>query len=65
MKRYRAIVAAALLLVLVVVTLQNTGSVPTHVLFFTYNVPHAILLFAAAAIGFAAGALVYTKRRQQ
>ena len=35
-----------------IIVLQNTESVETHVLFFSFSMPRAVLLFVCAVIGF-------------
>jgi uncharacterized integral membrane protein len=49
-------IAVACLLVLIVV-LQNTQAVETHLLFLTVTMPNAALLFGTSIIGFAIGVL--------
>lgn len=51
--RLTAVVILAVLAV--VVTFQNRDNVSTRLLFVTIQMPHAILLFATLAIGFAIG----------
>ena len=43
--------------VIAVVAIQNTEPVVTRLLFATVTMPHAILLFTTAAIGFGIGTL--------
>jgi uncharacterized integral membrane protein len=58
------IVAAALL---VVIILQNTEPIETHVLFASFTMPMAVLLFVVAVLAFLCGvvlALVVTRKSQ-
>jgi len=42
-------------LLILVVILQNTESVETYILFFSFEMPRALLLFLTALLGFAGG----------
>jgi len=41
-----------------IVVLQNTGTVETKILFFSIALPHAALLFGAVMVGFILGVFV-------
>jgi uncharacterized integral membrane protein len=68
MRNLKIIVASILVILVAVIVLQNRELVPTHLLFVTVVMPHAILLFITTAAGFALGALftlgLTTKRKQ-
>ena len=49
--------AAAIVLIIVIVVLQNTQPVETKLLFLTVTMPNAALLFGTLIIGFAIGVL--------
>lgn len=49
----------------IVVILQNTGPVETHLLFRTFEVPHAALLGVTLLIGFAGGVIWSGMRRRR
>jgi len=55
MKKFKLIVAAIAVVLVVIVILQNTASVDTRILFMTVSMPRALLLFVAMAVGFAGG----------
>lgn len=57
MKKLRLIAASVLAVLMVVVVLQNTEAVETHVLFATVTMPRAVLLLTTALVGFALGIL--------
>ncbi len=57
MGRIHALVIAVLGILLVIIVLQNTEPVQTEVLFFSFTMPRALLLFAAAVVGFVIGVL--------
>jgi uncharacterized integral membrane protein len=64
-KLYAALFLAVLVAIIVA---QNRELVATHLLFATVMMPHAILLFITAAVGFALGILLTlslgSKRKQ-
>jgi uncharacterized integral membrane protein len=67
MRNFKIIFASVLVILVAIIVLQNREPVPTHLLFVTVVMPHAILLFITAATGFALGALLalsLTKRKQ-
>lgn len=49
--------AAAIVLIIVIVVLQNTQPVETKLVFLTVTMPNAALLFGTLIIGFAIGVL--------
>ena len=55
MKRIKFIGIGLLVLLIIIVVLQNTERVDTNILFYTITMPRALLLAAAAAIGFIIG----------
>jgi len=68
MRNFKLITASLLAILVAILVLQNRDSVATHVLFWTVALPHAILLFITAALGFALGVLLtlsLSNRRNQ
>lgn len=57
MKRAKMIGILVLALSVGIVILQNTESVQTNILFFSFTMPRAVLLFLTALIGFIIGLL--------
>jgi uncharacterized integral membrane protein len=57
MKRVKMIGILILALSVGIIVLQNTESVQTKILFFTFTMPRAVLLFLTALIGFIMGVL--------
>ena len=57
MKRAKMIGILVLALSVLIVILQNTESVQTNILFFSFTMPRAVLLFLTALIGFIIGLL--------
>jgi len=57
MKRVKVIGILVLALSVAIVVLQNTESVQTNILFFTFTMSRAALLFLTALIGFIIGVL--------
>jgi uncharacterized integral membrane protein len=55
--RYRGPIIATLVLLMMIVALQNTEPTETRILFFSFTMPSALLLFTAALLGFAVGVL--------
>lgn len=58
MARAKLIISAILALLLLIVVLQNTQAVETKILFTSFTMPRAVLLFGTAIIGFVMGVLV-------
>ena len=58
MRKAKLFGALGAVLLIVVVILQNTQSVETRFLFFTFSLPNAALIGLALLIGMAAGMLV-------
>lgn len=57
MKTWKLITLAVLLLLSLVVILQNTAAVETRILFITFQMPRALLLFITLFVGFTFGVL--------
>jgi uncharacterized integral membrane protein len=57
MNKLKVLAIAAITLVVLIVVLQNTQVVETHLLFLTVTMPNAALLFGTLIIGFAIGVL--------
>jgi uncharacterized integral membrane protein len=53
-----AILASVFLVLVVILAIQNTEVVETHILFATVSLSRAVLIFASAAFGFGAGAVL-------
>ena len=64
MKRIKFIGIGLLVLLIIIVVLQNTERVDTNILFYTITMPRALLLAAAAAIGFIIGLMSSLKIRK-
>jgi uncharacterized integral membrane protein len=58
MARAKLIITAILALLLLIVVLQNTQAVETKILFISFAMPRAVLLFGTAIIGLVLGVLV-------
>jgi uncharacterized integral membrane protein len=58
MVRTKIVIAVIAVLLVVIVGLQNTGSVDATILFFTANVPLAAVLLLSFVVGLIAGLLV-------
>lgn len=61
MQNSKNIAVAILLVLIVIVTLQNTEAVETKVLFMSLSMPRALLLFITLATGIAIGIVVGTR----
>lgn len=55
--KIHALLIAALGILLVIIVLQNTEPTQTEILFFSFTMPRALLLFATAVVGFVLGVL--------
>jgi len=64
MKNPKATLIAILLVLIVIVTLQNTETVDTKVLFMTLSMPRALLLFITLAVGVVIGLLAGNRSRR-
>jgi uncharacterized integral membrane protein len=64
MSRFKPYAVAAIALIAVIVSLQNTQSVDTRILFFTISVPRVILLALTFLLGMVAGVLTTLYWRQ-
>ncbi len=58
MRNLKLITASVLAILVAILVVQNREPVTTHLLFATAVMPHAILLFINAAVGFALGVLL-------
>lgn len=58
MSRPKLIASAVLALLLLIVILQNTEAVETRILFLSFSLPRAILLFGTTLLGFVLGVIV-------
>ena len=56
-RKAKLVTVALVALLVVIVVLQNTESVETKILFYTFKMPRAALLFGTLIIGFATGVL--------
>ena len=68
MKKLRLIVTLVLAVLVVIVVLQNTEAVETHLLFATVTMPRAVLLLTTVLVGFALGiltALVWMRKQHK
>jgi len=57
-KTWKLITLAILLVLSLIVIIQNTAIVETRILFITFQMPRALLLFITLFIGFILGVLV-------
>jgi uncharacterized integral membrane protein len=57
MNKLKLVAIAVTSLLVLIVVLQNTQAVETHLLFLTVTMPNAALLFGTLIIGFAIGVL--------
>jgi uncharacterized integral membrane protein len=57
MNKLKVVAIAAITLLVLILVLQNTQAVETHLLFLTLTMPNAALLFGALIVGFAIGVL--------
>lgn len=57
LNKLKVVAIAAITLLVLIVVLQNTQAVETHLLFLTLTMPNAALLFGTLIIGFAIGVL--------
>jgi len=55
MKKFKLIVAALAVILVIIVILQNREVVDARILFMTVSMPRALLLFVAVALGFVGG----------
>jgi uncharacterized integral membrane protein len=63
--RAKLIITAILALLLLIVVLQNTQAVETKILFTSFSMPRAVLLFGTAIIGFVLGGLSRGKKESK
>lgn len=65
MKTWKIITLVVLAVLALIVVLQNTAAVETHILFFTVIMPRALLLFLTLLVGVILGLLIsfYRGRR--
>jgi putative membrane protein len=55
---------AVLAILLLVVVIQNAEPTQTRILFFSFTMPRALLLFAAALVGYIMGVLTILRLRR-
>lgn len=68
MKKAKLWGTVGLVILVIILVLQNTGSVSTHFLFFTFTMPRAALLALTMLVGIATGlliAMMFAARRGQ
>lgn len=58
MKQIKVAVSSLIAALILIIILQNTAPVETRILFMTFVMPRAALLFITAVLGFLCGALV-------
>ena len=58
MKKSKLIVTAIVVILMLIVVLQNTQSVETNLLFYTFSLPNALLLALTFASGVVVGLLI-------
>lgn len=58
MKKFKIILIIVVLLLALIVILQNSQAVNTKILFWSFNLPRAFLLFLTFMFGFISGLLV-------
>jgi uncharacterized integral membrane protein len=63
-QKAKAVGVGVVLVALAVVVLQNTASVKTTILFWSTQMPQAILLFITGAVGYAVGGVVATRKKK-
>ena len=65
MTKFKYISILIILVLVLILILQNTEPVGTHVLFWTFTTPRAVLLFVTTFAGFIAGVIagVMIKRK--
>ena len=68
MRKLKIITASILVILVAIMVVQNREPVATHLLFATVVMPHAVLIFITAAVGFVLGVLlalsVNTRRKR-
>jgi len=68
MKKVKFIIIGILIIIVFVLTIQNTQPVDTHILFLTITMPRAALLLLMTLIGYAIGVFTvfhYIGKRKQ
>lgn len=68
MKQTKLIIISVLVIITLVLIIQNTQPVDTHILFFKITMPRAVLLFLMTLIGFVIGIFTvfhYIGKRKQ
>ncbi|HKJ67455.1 MAG TPA: LapA family protein [bacterium] len=65
MKTWKLIVIFILVILILIIILQNTEPVETKLLFLSFQLPRALLLFTTAFIGFVLGILVTLRVRRK
>ncbi len=65
MRNLKFIVASVLGILVVILVVQNTEPVETHLLSGTVAMPHAVLIFISAAAGFVLGVLLTMSQKSK
>jgi uncharacterized integral membrane protein len=65
MRNLKFIAASVLAILVVILVVQNTEPVETHLLSATVAMPHAVLIFISAAAGFALGVLLTISQKSK
>lgn len=65
MRNWKHITIFIIALLILIVVLQNTAVVETHLLFFTISMPRALLLFLTFLIGFLLGVFLTISRERR
>jgi len=63
MKNAKQVVAIVAGIIVVIVILQNTATVETHILWITISMPRAVLLALTFAVGVLSGILYSVRKR--
>jgi len=63
MKNAKQVVAIVAGIIVVIVILQNTATVETHILWITISMPRAVLLALTYAVGVLSGILYSVRKR--
>lgn len=57
MKKAKIVLLSIILILIIIIILQNVKDVGIKVLFWTFTMPHATLLFIAVMVGFVVGGI--------
>lgn len=58
MKKAKVVLLSVILIIILIIILQNVKYVEIEVLFWTFTMPHATLLFITMMVGFVIGGIV-------